>query len=159
MLGSYTARETFLAAIVLALTLYELRGVILARLTGHSKNLSRLLTHLVMLVLLVLWLSYTFYWSTVMAEPGISFASFGSTALNLPYLLLGIGLVLIATVEILALFRARREGYTKNVSRLVTHFVIVLAVLTMVGLSVRQWSSYGQSDRGSTRGSTSSSIG
>ena len=155
MLRSYTAQETFLAAIVLALTLFELRGVILARLAGHSKNLSRMLTHLAMLVLLVLWLSYTFYWSSVMSAPGVSFASFGSTALNLPYLLLGIGLVLIATVEILALFRARREGHTKNVSRLFTHFLIVLAVLTMVALSVQEWSSYGQSDSGST----SSSIG
>ena len=48
----------------------------------------------------------------------------------------------IATFEILALYRARREGYTTNVSRLVSHALIVALVLTMVGLSLVRWNLY-----------------
>jgi cytochrome c oxidase assembly factor CtaG len=57
-------------------------------------------------------------------------------------MLLGIGLILIAVFEILALYRARREGHTQNISRLVSHTLVVLLVLTMVGLSLLKWSDY-----------------
>jgi len=142
MFGSYTAQEAVLATLVALLAGNEIRGIIAARMAGRSRNLSRLVSHIIMLVLLGLWTSYTFYWVKVMESPGGTIETFGSSALNLPYLLLGISLILIATFEILTLYRARRKGFTTNVSRLVVHGLIVLLVLTMVSLSLLKWSEY-----------------
>ncbi len=124
------------------LTLNELVGVLRARLRGQSRNLSRLASHSLMLLLLGPWVGYTFYWVKVMEAPGVTSDTFGSSALNLPYMLLGVGLILIAAFEILSLYRARREGHTRNVSRLVSHTLVVLLVLTMLGLSLLKWSDY-----------------
>lgn len=142
MLESYTGGESVLALLVALLTLNELAGLVRARLRGHSKNWSRLGSHILMLLLLGPWVGYTFYWVKVMEAPGVTSDTFGSSALNLPYMLLGIGLILIAVFEILALYRARREGHTQNISRLVSHTLVVLLVLTMVGLSLLKWSDY-----------------
>jgi len=142
MFGSYTAQEAVLAALVGLLAGNEIRGIIAARMAGRSRNLSRLISHGIMLALLGLWTSYTFYWVKVMDSPGVTIETFGSSALNLPYLLLGISLILIATFEILTLYRARRQGFTTNVSRLIVHGLMVLLVLTMVGLSLLKWSEY-----------------
>ena len=142
MLESYTAQESALALLMALLTLYELQGIVKARLAGRSRNLSRLLSHGLMLLLLGPWVGFTFYWVEIMEAPGITSDTFGSSALNLPYLGLGIGLLVIASVEILTLYRARRAGHTRNVSRLVTHALIVALVLTMVGLSLLKWNDY-----------------
>lgn len=142
MIKSYTAWESILALLVAVLTLYQLLGLLRARLRGRSKNLSRLASHSLMLLLLGPWVGYTFYWVKVMEAPGVTSDTFGSSALALPYKLLGVGLILIAAFEILSLYRARREGHTQNVSRLVSHTLIVLLVLTMVGLSLLKWSDY-----------------
>ena len=142
MLASYTAGEAVLAALVAVLTVNEIRGIVGARLAGRSKNLWRLLSHVIMLLLLGPWVGYTYYWVEVMEAPGITVDTFGSSALNLPYMLLGVGLILIASFEILALYRARREGSTKNVSRLVSHALIVALVLTMLSLSLLKWNEY-----------------
>ncbi len=142
MLGSYTGGESILALLVALLTLNELLGLVRARLRGRSKNLSRLASHTLMLLLLGPWVGYTFYWVKVMEAPGVTSNTFGSSALNLPYMLLGVGLILIASFEILALYRARREGQTRNISRLVSHTLVVLLVLMMVGLSLLKWSEY-----------------
>lgn len=134
--------EAILALPVALLTANEMRGLLAARTAGRSRNLSRLLSHTVMLVLLGPWVGYSFYWVEVMEAPGVTIETFGSSALNLPYLLLGVGLIVIATWEILALYRARRKGATSNVSRLVSHIVIVALVVVMVGLSLLKWNEF-----------------
>ena len=131
--------EAVLALIVGLLTANEVRGILAARIAGRSRNLSRLLSHIVMLLLLGPWVGYSFYWVKVMEAPGVTIETFGSSALNLQYLLLGVGLILIATWEILSLSRARRAGFTTNVSRLVSHVVILALVVLMVGLSLIKW--------------------
>jgi len=140
--ASYTAIEALLATLVALLTAYELRGIIAARLAGRSRNISRLVTHLLMIVLLVPWVGYTYYWSSIVSRPNVSSDDFGSGALNLPYQLLGVGLLLLAAFEILMLYRARRQGYTQNVSRLVSHALVAALVVAMVALSVREWNAF-----------------
>ncbi len=144
MFRSYTGQEALLAASVALLTIHEIRGILAARLARRSRNLSRLISHVLMLVLLGPWIGYTFYWVKVMESPGVTVYTFGSSALNLPYLLLGVALMLIATFEILSLYRARLKGATTNVSRLVSHALIVFMVVAMVGLSVLKWNEYAQ---------------
>jgi hypothetical protein len=51
-------------------------------------------------------------------------------------------LTVLAAWESLTLYRARRAGLTDNVSRLVTHGVMVLVLFAMMGLSVRKWDRY-----------------
>ena len=133
---------SILALLVALLTLRELAGLLRARLRGRSKNLSRLASHSLMLLLLGPWVGSTFYWVEMMEAPGVTSDTFGSSALSLPYMLLGVGLILIAVFEILALYRARRKGHTQNTSRLISHTLVVLLVLTMVGLSLLRWSDY-----------------
>ena len=139
---SYTAQETVLALLVAGLTVYEIVGLLAARVRGRSRNLSRLVSHVVLLVLLAPWLGYTYYWVSVMEAPGISTETFGSTALHLPYLLLGSGILLIAGLELLGVLRARRVGATRNLSRLVTHALLAVLAVSMVGLSLLHWNDY-----------------
>ena len=139
--------EATLALIVGLLAANEVRGILAARIAGRSRNLSRLLSHILMLLLLGPWVGYSFYWVEVMEAPGVTIETFGSSALNLQYLLLGVGLILIATWEILSLTHARRAGVTTNVSRLVSHIVIVALVVLMVGLSLIKWNDYAGRDR------------
>ena len=141
MIGSYTTLEVLLAAAVFLLALLELRGVVRARLDGRSRNLSRVISHAAMLVLLVAYVAFA--WSYLPLETTESaIVTFNTPTFNWTYLLLGVMLTFLAAWESLSLFRARRAGLTHNVSRLVTHGVMVLVLLVMMGLSVRKWDRY-----------------
>jgi len=142
---SYTTQEAFLAFVVALLASNEIRGILAARAERRSRNLTRLLSHVLMLFLLGPWIGYTFYWTSVMDSPGVTIHTFGSSALNLPYLLLGVALMLIATWEILSLYRAREAGFTNNTSRLLSHALILVLVAIMVSLSLLKWNQFASS--------------
>jgi hypothetical protein len=141
MLGSYTILEILLAAAVFLLALLELRGVVQARRDGRSRNRSRVVTHAAMLVLLVAYVAFAWSYLPLEAAPG-AIDTFNTPTFNWTYLLLGVMLTFLAAWESLSLYRARRAGLTDNVSRLVTHGVMVLVLLVMLGLSVRKWDRY-----------------
>lgn len=141
MLGSYTILEILLAVAVFLLALTELRGVVRARREGRSKNLSRVVSHAAMLVLLVAYV--VFAWSYLPLETsGADIESFNTPTFNWTYLIPGIIVAFLAAWESLTLYRARRAGLTENMSRLVTHSVMVLVLVVMMGLSVRKWDLY-----------------
>ena len=140
MLGSYTILEILLAVAVFLLALTELQGVIRARREGRSKNLSRVLTHAAMLVLLLVYVAIA--WSYLPLEAGKNETQFNTPTFNWTYLIPGIIVTILAAWESLNIYRARRAGLTENVSRLVTHGVMVLVLVVMMGLSVRKWDLY-----------------
>jgi hypothetical protein len=140
MLGSYTILEILLAVAVFLLALSELRGVIRARREGLSTNLSRVLSHAAMLVLLVAYVAIA--WSYLPLEAGRREVHFNTPTFNWTYLIPGVLVAMLAAWESLTLYRARRAGLTENMSRLVTHGVMVLVLVVMMGLSVRKWDLY-----------------
>ena len=141
MFGSYTILEILLAAAVFLLAVVELRGVVRARRDGRSKNLSRVISHSAMLVLLVAYAAIAWSYLPLESAPG-GIVTFNTPTFNWTYLLIGVMLTLLAAWESLSLYRARRAGLTDNVSRLVTHGVMVLVLFAMMGLSVRKWDRY-----------------
>ena len=140
MLGSYTILEILLAVAVFLLALTELGGILRARREGRSKNLSRVLSHAAMLVLLLAYVAFA--WSFLPLEAGRREVQFNTPTFNWTYLIPGIIVAILAAWESLNLYRARRAGLTENTSRLVTHGVMVLVLLVMMGLSVRKWDRY-----------------
>jgi hypothetical protein len=141
MLGSYTILEILLAAALFLLAAAELRGVVRARREGRSKNLSRVISHAAMLVLLLAYAAVA--WSYLPLEASTTgIENFNTPTFNWNYLIPGVILTILAAWESITLYRARRAGITDNMSRLVTHGVMVLVLLVMMGLSVRKWDRY-----------------
>ncbi|MDX1382498.1 MAG: hypothetical protein R3190_02585 [Thermoanaerobaculia bacterium] len=141
MFSSLTALEVLLAVGVFLLAAFELWGVLRARRSGRSDNLSRVITHGVMLLILAVYsiVAISYY---PLESSSASIESYNTPVFNWTFVLLGVLLTLIATWEGVALARARREGLTNNLSRLVTHSVMVVMLLAMMGLSVQKWDHY-----------------
>ena len=140
-MGSYTLLEILLAAAVFLLAVVELRGVIRARRDGRSQNVSRVVSHVSMLVLLGAYVAFAVSYLPLEASDR-AIEEFNTPIFNWTYLIPGVILTMLATWESLTVYRARRAGLTDNVSRLVTHSVMVLVLLVMMGLSVRKWDHY-----------------
>ena len=138
MLSSYTVLEILLAAAVFLLASVELRGVVRARRDGRSRNLSRVVSHTMMLLLLVAYVAIAWSYLPLENGPG-GIVTFNTPTFNWTYLLIGLMLTVLAAWESVALYRERRAGLTDNVSRLVTQGVMVLVMIAMMGLSVRTW--------------------
>jgi hypothetical protein len=141
MMGSFTLLEILLATAVFLLAANELRGVIRARREGRSQNLSRVVSHAAMLVLLIAYVAFA--WSYLPLEASDSaIADFNTPTFNWTYLIPGVIVAILAAWESLSIYRARRAGLTENTSRLVTHSVMVLVLVVMMGLSIRKWDRY-----------------
>jgi hypothetical protein len=140
-MGSYTSLEILLAAAVFLLAATELLGVMKARREGRSRNLSRVLSHMAMLVLLVAYAAFAWSYLPLEASTG-EIADFNTPTFNWTYLIPGIIVAILAAWESLSVYQARRAGLTENTSRLVTHSVMVLVLVVMMSLSVRKWDLY-----------------
>jgi hypothetical protein len=141
MLGTYTSLEILLATAVFLLAFTELMGVMKARREGRSRNLSRVLSHTAMLVLLVAYAVFAWLYLPLEADTG-EIAVFNTPTFNWTYLIPGLIVAILAAWESLSVYQARRAGLTENTSRLVTHSVMVLVLVVMMGLSVRKWELY-----------------
>lgn len=141
MLQSYTILEILLGLAVFVIAASELQGVLTARREGRSRNVSRVVTHAVMIALLVPYV-YFAYSYLPLETAGRGIETFGTPTFNWTYLIIGLMLAFLAAWEALALLRARRQGLTRNSTRLVSHTVMFLVLLVMMGLSVRKWDRY-----------------
>ncbi len=141
MMGSFTILEILLATAVFLLASNELLGVIRARQEGRSKNLSRVISHAAMLILLLAYVAFAWSYLPLEATAG-EIDKFNTPTFNWTYLIPGIIVAILAAWESLSIYRARRAGLTDNTSRLVTHCVMVLVLVVMMGLSVRKWDRY-----------------
>ncbi len=141
MMGTYTILEILLAAAVFLLASTELRGVIRARREGRSTNVSRLISHTAMLVLLLAYVAFAWSYLPLEATAG-GIDKFNTPTFNWTFLIPGVIVAILAAWESLSIYRARRAGITDNTSRLLTHSVMVLVLVVMMGLSVRKWDRY-----------------
>ena len=140
MLGSYTILEILLAVAVFLIAGNELIGVLRARRDGLSQNLSRVVFHVVTLLLLVPYVAFAYFYLPL--EESGPIEVYGTPTFNWTYLIIGMILTVLAAWEALSMYRARRLGLTSNRTRLISYSVMFIILLVMMGLSVRKWDHY-----------------
>lgn len=140
MLGSYTIIEILLSLAVLVLASYELSTLLAARREGKTSNKSRVVSHVAIVVLVVVYAILA--WTYLPLEGEGPIEPFGAPTVPWAYLLLGGLLSLVAAFEAVSMVRARTLGLTENLSRLVSYSVTFLVLLAMLGLAGLKWQNY-----------------
>jgi len=113
-----------LLAVIFVLSLWELLGIYNARQKKLTTNVSRLLTHTLLLVFSVIALIQIFFW-----EEKLSHLS--SLALKGPFVIVCLFLIVLSANEFLGSLRAKLKGFTKNISRIITHLIICVFSLIL----------------------------
>jgi hypothetical protein len=142
VIETYTWWEIALAIAVFVLAGNEYFQLYLARQRGLTGNVSRLVTHGLVMVLLVMYVAYTLYWTRWVEAPDFLLHLNEGSSVNWTYLLLGLILGIIFSYELVSLWQARQLGRTTNTSRLVTHGVMLVLLLVMIGISLQKWDLY-----------------
>ena len=141
MPDQFTVLELLLMLACFVITANEFFGIVRARQQGLSKNLSRVLTHASMLILLLVYAYFAYtYLPAATVLNGID--TFGTPTLNLTYLLIGLVVTVLAAWESVSMLRARRQGLTRNTSRLISRTAVFLMLVVMMGLSSMKWDHY-----------------
>lgn len=123
---------------------YEFVGILRARLEGRTRATGRLCLRALVFVLVFLLFWQHLDWNAYVA----SFSFYKTETYrfnNVPYLIccaiIALTLVLLG-MEIRSLARARREGRTNNVSRLVTAVVLLLCMMPVLHATITLWDTY-----------------
>lgn len=140
MLGSYTSIEFLLAAAVFVLSCHEFTALRRARAEGKTENVSRLVANGLIMASVVLY--GVVAWWTLPLEGEGPLRQLDTPLVPWSFLILGGVMTVIAVYEGVALVRARQQGLTRNVSRLVSYSAMFLIVLAMLGLAERKWENY-----------------
>jgi hypothetical protein len=131
--------ELGLAVALFLLAGSELLQLRAARRRGLTTNVSRLVTHGAILTLLVAYAAYTFLgWRRINPE---TVGSEGSTH-NWAYLFLGVLAGLVVSYELVTVIGARAAGRTTDVSRLLSHVVMLVILVVLIDISHRKWELY-----------------
>jgi hypothetical protein len=128
-----------LAAATALLAFGEATALWIARRKGLTQNVSRLVTHggIGLLMIVYAWLSLSWLQTfQLMGETG-DFSL--SPTINWNYVVLGWALALLISFEIVSHLRAIRQGLTRNVSRLATRLVMLILMLIMLSITVQKW--------------------
>ena len=128
-----------LAAATALLALGEFAALWVARRRGLTRNVSRLVTHGLIGLLMIVYASLALGWLQtfqLMSETG-DFSL--SRTINWNYVILGWALALLISFEIVAHLRAIKDGLTRNVSRLATRLVMLILMLIMLSLTLQKW--------------------
>jgi hypothetical protein len=128
----------------LLIAFYEFAGLLRARWEGKTRATGRLILRTAVFVLVFLLFWQHLDWNAYVAS-----FSFHKTETfrfnNIPYLIccgiIALTLVLLG-IEIRNLTRARNEGRTNNVSRLVTSVVLLVCMLPVLHATVTLWDTY-----------------
>jgi len=114
-----------LLAIIFALSLWELLGIYNARQKKLTTNVSRLLSHALLLVLCVIALIQIFFWEDKLL-------AISSLAIKGPFVVVCFFLIVLSANEFLGALQAKLKGLTKNISRIITHLIICVFSLTLL---------------------------
>ncbi|MBK6880474.1 MAG: hypothetical protein IPN65_05450 [Elusimicrobia bacterium] len=128
----------------LLIAFYEFLGIARARYEGKTHATGRLILRTAVFVLVFL-----LFWQHLDWNAYVSSFSFYKTESyrfnNIPYLIccaiIALALVLLG-LEIRSLSRARREGRTNNVSRLVTAVVLLVCMMPVLQATLSLWDTY-----------------
>lgn len=136
----YSRWEIALAAVILLLAFSELLALVIARERGLTRNLSRLISHFLLSLLLFVYIAVTWIWRESLTLSGPPWSD--APTANWTYLLLAAVIGILVSREVLSHMRARRHGLTRNLSRLVTHLAMLILLLVMVGINLAKWDAY-----------------
>lgn len=127
--------EIILITATFLLALYELIGVWRARRMGLTSNVTRIVSHAVIVVFIIGGVIQSIYWQQQILD--IQASLLGSIPMiNLPLLLLAGLTAIISGVEALEVYRANREGLTDNVSRIFTHAAMFTMMAAIISINV-----------------------
>jgi hypothetical protein len=128
-----------LAVVMVLFALGKARGHIVARRKGLTRNVSRLVAHVLIGLLMLAYVRLSIGWlqtyNTLGTEPDVT----GMFTMLWVYCLLGLAIAVLATLEISTHLRALKRGQTRNVSRLINCLLMLVVMLIMVGVNWTRW--------------------
>lgn len=119
--------ELILITLTFLLALYELVGIVRAKRLGLTTNTFRLITHSLIIILIL---------SSMVQILQMERKILGSQSLNIPLLVLWGITAFISGIEALKVYRARQEGLTDNISRIVTHSAIFIMMVGIISMNL-----------------------
>jgi hypothetical protein len=128
-----------LAAATALLALGEFVALWVARRRGLTKNVSRLVTHGFIGLLMIVYAWLALGWLQTFRSLGETRDFTLSPTINWNYVILGWALALLISFEIVAHLRAIKDGLTRNVSRLATRLVMLILMLIMLSITLQKW--------------------
>ena len=120
----------------------ELVALLLARRKGLTRNVSRVVTFSVLLLLAVAYAILELRWMRFDETVGGMEALRRLPTANWGYLVLGVMIALVLAYEVSALVQARIAGLTSTVSRLAALLIAIVLLLVLLGISQAKWDLY-----------------
>ena len=121
------------------LALGEVRGLIVARRKGLTRNVSRLVTHGLIALLMLVYAWFGVGWLQTYQSLGTQTDLTGIYTMIWTYSLWGLAIALLVGIEISSHLRALSGGLTRNVTRLTTRLVMLMVLLVMLSVNLRRW--------------------
>ncbi|PIU19091.1 MAG: hypothetical protein COT16_00150 [Elusimicrobia bacterium CG08_land_8_20_14_0_20_44_26] len=123
-MASFEIINLLLIGVIFLLALWELAGIQRARAKGLTKNVSRLLTHSLILVFSIIALIQIFVWEDTLI-------SVSRGALTVPFSAVTICIMFLSATEAYGSLKARINKLTKNASRIITHALIFCLAIVL----------------------------
>ncbi|MEA2081423.1 MAG: hypothetical protein U9O97_01595 [Elusimicrobiota bacterium] len=114
-----------LISVILLLSFWETAGIYFARARGLTKNVSRLLTHSLILTFSVVALIQLIFWEDALS-------SLFRKNVAAPVAAVLFFMFVLSFAESLSAAKARIKGFTKNISRTLTHGIICLCTAALL---------------------------
>jgi hypothetical protein len=133
--------ESVIVFVIFIIAFYELLGVVLARIKGLTKNVSRIVSHSIICLISLVLLFNSLHWITYITQLQTQ-KIHNVTVTNWPFLLVSVTMGLLMVYEFIGIYTARKAKLTKNISRIITHFVLLLLFCVLFYFSVVKWNTY-----------------
>ncbi len=142
MIQTLTWFEIALAGAVLLLSVAESVALGIARWHGRTRNVSRLVTHGLVIAGTIAYAWVTLAWSNSLESPTYLTSFHQAPTSNWPFVVVLAAIGLAACHELITHLRAVRQGMTRNVSRIVSRVVALLLLVVMAGICQLRWQLY-----------------
>ena len=142
MISTLATWELWLLGAFVLVVGEELVALLLARRKGLTRNVSRVATFSLLLLLAGSYAILEIRWLRF-EESAIGMEALRRLpTANWGYLLLGVMIALVLAYEVSALVQARMAGLTSTVSRLAALLIAVVLLLVLLGISQVKWNLY-----------------
>ncbi|PIU83877.1 MAG: hypothetical protein COS68_01690 [Elusimicrobia bacterium CG06_land_8_20_14_3_00_38_11] len=134
-------------AVSILLAVYELSGVLKARLSGRTKNTGRVIARFFILVMLMVLLGESVHWYAYISAIELPLAE-DIRIRNTPFLICILGLttiIIFIFVEMWTLFAEKKKGIAVNFAyRLISAAIILLCLIPILRKTVTMWDTYNE---------------
>ncbi len=142
MIQTLTWFEIALAGAVLMLSVAESAALGMARWRGLTRNVSRFVTHGLVIAGTIAYCWVTFVWAKSLESPTYLTSFHLAPTANWPYVVVLAAIALVVCHELITHLRAIRMGLTRNVSRIVSRIVSLVLLVVMTGICQLRWQLY-----------------